>query len=113
MRRQEQMSLCTALGVFGFEPGREVTGSLIKKTYRRLAMKYHPDKNNQNKEVEKIAEGKFKIVVNAYKVLMDKLGAVKAEDPNAVLNPKFDSSFAESIISGMRNKKKPFTRYSK
>ena len=34
----------------------------IKKAYRRLAMKYHPDKNAGNKE----AEEKFKEISEAY-----------------------------------------------
>lgn len=39
----------------------------IKKAYRRLAMKYHPDRNNGDKE----AEEKFKAVGEAYAILGD------------------------------------------
>ena len=39
----------------------------IKKAYRRLAMKYHPDRNQGNKE----AEEKFKAIGEAYAVLSD------------------------------------------
>lgn len=39
----------------------------IKKSYRRLAMQYHPDRNPGNKE----AEEKFKIASEAYEVLRD------------------------------------------
>lgn len=39
----------------------------IKKAFRRMAMKYHPDKNQGNKE----AEEKFKEVNEAYEVLSD------------------------------------------
>ncbi|MFA6526900.1 MAG: molecular chaperone DnaJ [Candidatus Babeliales bacterium] len=40
----------------------------IKKSYRKLAMQYHPDRNPDNKE----AEDKFKEAAEAYEVLSDK-----------------------------------------
>ncbi|CAF4274863.1 unnamed protein product, partial [Rotaria sp. Silwood2] len=44
------------------------TDDEVKKAYRRLALKWHPDKNLSNK---KEAEEKFKLISEAYEVLSD------------------------------------------
>lgn len=46
---------------------RNASSDEIKKAYRALAMKYHPDRNPNNKE----AEIKFKSITHAYDVLKD------------------------------------------
>ncbi|XP_029967563.1 dnaJ homolog subfamily B member 2 isoform X2 [Salarias fasciatus] len=48
---------------------RTATQDDIKKAYRKLALKWHPDKNPDNKEE---AERKFKELAEAYEVLSDK-----------------------------------------
>lgn len=49
------------------EVERTASDEDIKKAYRRLAMKYHPDRNSGSKE----AEERFKSITEAYDVLRD------------------------------------------
>lgn len=51
--------------ILGIE--KDASAGQIKKSYRKLAMKYHPDKNKGNKQ----AEEKFKQISEAYAVLSD------------------------------------------
>lgn len=46
---------------------REVTAEVLKKSYRKVAMQYHPDRNPGNHE----AEEKFKEASEAYAILSD------------------------------------------
>ncbi|GBQ44062.1 molecular chaperone DnaJ [Komagataeibacter sucrofermentans] len=49
------------------EVARDANGDEIKRAYRKLAMKYHPDRNPGDAE----AENKFKEISEAYDVLKD------------------------------------------
>ncbi|CAM4865732.1 unnamed protein product [Rotaria socialis] len=53
------------------EVTKTATEDEIKKAYRRLALKWHPDKNLTNKAQ---AEEKFKLISEAYEVLSDSRG---------------------------------------
>ena len=46
---------------------RDANAEQIKKAYRKLALEYHPDRNQGSKE----AEERFKEVTEAYEVLRD------------------------------------------
>lgn len=47
--------------------GKDAQDDKLKKAYRRLAMKYHPDRNQDNPE----AEAQFKEAKEAYEILSD------------------------------------------
>ena len=57
-----QADLYETLGV-----ARDISADELKKAYRKLAVKYHPDKNPGDKE----AEAKFKEISSAYDILKD------------------------------------------
>ena len=57
----------------------------IKRAYRKIAMKYHPDRNPDNKDAEK----KFKEAAEAYSILGD-----------ASKRQKYDQ-FGHSAFNGM------------
>ncbi|TPQ25421.1 molecular chaperone DnaJ [Methylomonas sp. EFPC3] len=50
------------------EVDRNASEAEIKKSYRKMAMKYHPDRNKDNPDE---AEKKFKLIKEAYEVLSD------------------------------------------
>lgn len=68
------------------EVEKNATPEDIKKSYRRLSMKYHPDKNPDNKD----AEDKFKEINEAYSILSN--SEKRSEYDNPIGNP-FESMF--------------------
>jgi molecular chaperone DnaJ len=86
---------------------KTATEAELKKAYRELAKKYHPDKNKGNKE----AENRFKEISEAYAVLSDKekraqydrLGR-EAFGPGGA-NPFAGFDFSEFMGSGPRGRR--------
>lgn len=56
--------------ILGIE--KTATEDEIRKAYRKLALKWHPDKNNENEEKKNIAVKRFKEIAEAYSILSDK-----------------------------------------
>lgn len=54
----------------------------IKRSYRKLAVKYHPDKNNGNK----LSEARFKEIQEAYRILADEAKRAEYNRSNAYYN---------------------------
>ena len=53
------------------EVPKDASESQIRKAYKVLALKWHPDKNSGNETQRSIAEKKFKEIAEAYDVLSD------------------------------------------
>jgi len=64
-RSWQRTSLSNYYDVLGLKPG--ASQDEIKKSFRSLAMKYHPDKNKGSEE----SKQKFMKIVEAYEVLSD------------------------------------------
>ena len=71
---------------------RNATADEIKKAYRKMALKYHPDRNSESEESKKIAQRKFQDVSDAYVVLSDPKKKGMFDQGIDPLNPEVASS---------------------
>lgn len=86
---------------------KDATLKEIKKAYRKLALKWHPDKNKGN---EKDAQEKFKKIAEAYSVLSDADKRKKYDNPSSGF--EFGGGFgfqnAEDIFKAFFGDSDPF-----
>jgi len=73
------------------EVGKNATQDEITKAYRKLAMKWHPDRNPKNQQA---AEEKFKTVKEAYESLTDPVKIRAREEREAAAGSPFGRPFA-------------------
>lgn len=81
---------------------RTADDAKIKKAFRRLAKKHHPDRNKGDKE----AEGRFKEVNEAYNVLIDKNKRAQYDRFGSVRDQGFTGNeFWQDILHGRRGQR--------
>ena len=86
---------------------KEATDAEIKKAYRKLALKWHPDKNPNNRAE---AEEKFKKINEAYSVLSDK-DKRRQYDRGGDFSFDFGSFNANDIFKDFFGGKDPFADF--
>lgn len=91
MNKQEALNL---LGLSG-DPSSEE----LKKAYRKMAMKYHPDTNKGNK----VSEEKFKKVAEAYEFLKNPQKESFFDFNSATSGPDIFDSFIKNVFSAQFN----------
>ena len=87
---------------------KDATEAEIKKAYRKLALKWHPDKNPNNREE---AEEKFKKINEAYSVLSDK--NKRNQYDHGGIHFDFGSFNADDIFKDFFGGKDPFSDFFK
>ena len=92
------MTPSQALKILNIHENHEINEEIIKKHYRMMALKYHPDKN---KDIN--APSKFQEIQNAYEYLSNNIeNSEKSESYDSLLrifiNQIFDDDFQKQII---------------
>lgn len=101
-------TLSEALVIFGFDSGINITMKLIKKTFRKLVLKHHPDKGGDAKKLAKVVEAKEVLIKN-----FDAL-ATDTSDGSGRTVKSVGSVFVDWLkTADVKNVKNPFTTYKK
>ena len=87
---------------------KDATEGEIRKAYRKLALKWHPDKNPNNREE---AEEKFKKINEAYSVLSDK--KKRNQYDHGGMDFDFGGFNADDIFKDFFGGKDPFSEFFK
>ena len=103
IKSEEQGDYYKILGV-----KKDATEAEIRKAYRKLALKWHPDKNQDNREE---AEEKFKKINEAYSVLSDK--NKRRQYDHGGMHFDFGSFNANDIFKDFFGGKDPFSEFFK
>ena len=103
IKSSEQEDYYEILGV-----KKDATEAEIRKAYRKLALKWHPDKNPDNK---KEAEEKFKKINEAYSVLSDK--NKRNQYDHGGIHFDFGGFNADDIFKDFFGDKDPFSDFFK
>ncbi|ODQ76930.1 hypothetical protein BABINDRAFT_163934 [Babjeviella inositovora NRRL Y-12698] len=77
----------------GLEDSREVTPQQIRTTYKKLCLKYHPDKLAQRKVSESVEKETFERIQFAYSILND-ITKRKVFDETKSVRSVFDAEFS-------------------
>merc|ERR1719348_625230 len=85
---------------------KESTHEDIKKKYRKLALKYHPDKNPDNPEAAEM----FKEINNAHKVLQDE-EKKKIYDQYGSMGLKLAEQIGEENLGMYMKLQSPFAKF--
>lgn len=109
MYRKDALNTYQCYQVLGLQEGASIKD--VKTSYRKLALKFHPDKNSSDHE-----SAKFKMVTEAYQIL-------RAEYKKSVSNSnKYEDNSKKSSFSGSyswgarksdRNPSEDWTRYTR